>query len=106
MLVGDFGADVLLVKALSLAIDLPSLLSLIDCDIGSQCALVLLTLAMRLTLSLALSLDSLNVYLELSLAIDLAQQFIDLGEEVVEGGFLRTLGPQADDSVGVGEARY
>jgi hypothetical protein len=91
MLVGDFDASILLVKALSLAIDLPSLLSLIDCKIGSQCALALLTLAMRLTLSLA---------------IDLAQQFIDLGEEVVEGGVLGTLVLRADDSVGVGEARY
>jgi hypothetical protein len=29
-----------------------------------------------------------------ALAIDLAQQFIDLGEEVVEGGVLGTLGPR------------
>jgi hypothetical protein len=33
--VGDFDANILLVKAFSLAIDLPSLLSLIDCRIGS-----------------------------------------------------------------------
>jgi hypothetical protein len=102
MLVGDFDANILLVKALSLAIDLPSLISLIDCKIGSQCALALLTLAMRLTLSL----DSLNVCLALSLAIDLAQQFIDLGKVVVEGGVLGTQGSRTGDSVGVGEARY
>jgi hypothetical protein len=106
MLVGDLDANIPLVKALSLAIDLPSLLSLIDCKIGSRCALALLTLTMRLTLSHALSLDSLNVCLALSLAIDLAQQFIDLGEEVVEGGVLGTLEPRAGDTVGVGKPRY
>jgi hypothetical protein len=95
MLGGDFDANILLVKALSLAIDLPSLLSPINCKISSQCALALLTLAMHLTLSLALSP-----------AIDLAQQFVDLGEEAVEEGILGTLGPRAGDSVGVGEARY
>jgi hypothetical protein len=106
MLGGDFDANILLVKALSLAIDLPSLLSPINCKISSQCALALLTLAMHLTLSLALNLDSLNVCLALSPAIDLAQQFVDLGEEAVEEGILGTLGPRAGDSVGVGEARY
>jgi hypothetical protein len=81
VLIRDFDVDVLLVEALDVAIDLPSLLGLIDGELGAQSTLARLSLTASLALSLALSL---KMCLTLGFTVDLTQQLINLAEEVVE----------------------
>jgi hypothetical protein len=76
--VGDLNVDVLRLEALDISVDLPSLLILVDFESGMKSAL---TLQLSLAVGFALCLE---VCLVLCFPVDLAQQLIDLAEEVVE----------------------
>jgi hypothetical protein len=96
MLISKLDADVLLLEALNVTIDLPALFGLVDSELSAQSALTLLSLTMKFSLSLNMGLTlSLNMGLALGLAVDLAQKVIDLAKEVVEGRILWALRPRA-----------